>query len=172
MVVDHDSDFGGHRLQTEIIHGLMLEYDHYSNDLSILYYDFGLTFDDYELVMNKLEDKNVFTSREIDGDMATSPDYARAAIALVPKLSTAYSIWDYITSKETQGLKNEKIFDSTYEKQAERYDGSVIRGINGDFSQYHLDREGHYALLKGQISYPTDYYTLEFGYRYTASHNL
>lgn len=64
---------GGYRLQTELLHGIYIEYDHYTGKLKMKFYDFGLYFDEYKLAINELEGTDVFVSREINGILEENP---------------------------------------------------------------------------------------------------
>ncbi|KXG43951.1 hypothetical protein [Tepidibacillus decaturensis] len=166
---NRETGIAGHSMQTEILYGYVVEYDHYTRDIKVFYYDFGLKFDDLELVMNKLTGDHVFLNRNIYGIMASSPSYAKAAVALIPYLSTVSSVWDNIQASESQKLGQKKDLGSLEEQKLEN-NNSVYYGILGDFKDYYLQDEGHYAKVEGTIN--GTYMKPVSGYRYTASTNL
>lgn len=166
---NQETGINGHSMQTEILYGYILEYDHYSNEISVFQYNFGLKFDDLELVMNKLTGDHVFLNRNIFGIMASSPSYAKAAVALIPYLSTVSSVWDSIQPSETQILGQKKDLGSLAEQKLEN-NNSVYYGILGDFKAYYLQDEGHYSKVEGTIN--GNYKKPISGYRYIASTNL
>lgn len=166
---NQETGINGHSMQTEILYGYVLEYDHYTHEISVFYYNYGLKFDDLELVMNKLTGDHVFLNRNIFGVMSSSPSYAKAAVSLIPYLGTVASIWDNLQPSETQMLGQKKDLGSLAEQKLEN-NGSVYYGILGDFKDYYLRNEGHYAKVEGTIN--GTYMKPLSGYRYVVSTNL
>ncbi|WP_349408372.1 hypothetical protein [Pseudalkalibacillus sp. SCS-8] len=166
-VIAQTSGSDSYEVQTQLKHAIMLDYDHYSHELSVVYYALGLEFKNIELAINKLNDKNVFIDRWVSGILEGSPSYVKGAMSLVPYASTAYGLWDNFTTKETHQLNTLKTFDNTYDKQYQRHNGEVIRGVLGDYSGYSMEDEGQYAILRGGMYTPTTW-SLTWGYSYTA----
>jgi hypothetical protein len=160
-----------YEVQTTVRHGLMLEYDQYTHELSVFFYDYGLDFQNLKLAANNLNDRNVFISNYTSGVLNNSPSYVKGLGALIPYWSTASSVWDGFSITQTQRLNTEYSYDNTYDKQYSRYNGSVIRGVQGNFSGYSMSREGQWAKVRGEI-YKESTATLIYGYSYTADKDI
>lgn len=89
----------------------------------------------------------------------------------VPHVGYITDIWDSLNQSETPNLGQTLLFESTVEDQMFAYDGKVYRTIAGDFSNWTLRDEEHYANVRGQISYSGGY-SLTWGWRSTVQTNL
>jgi hypothetical protein len=161
--------------QLEAKNGMLILYDPISKLVTCIVNDWGLYFKELRLNIGKLTgDTNIFVNRVIDGQLEGKPNYLRAAFALVPWLSTAADIWDYITPSKSQKIQEEYAFDSTPEIQKARNGGKLVKGIVADGTGYTFWLVGHRLYLKGKVgifaSDDTIYVTR--GFRFTAQAHM
>ncbi|MCL0065566.1 hypothetical protein M1N79_01590 [Dehalococcoidia bacterium] len=158
-------------IQNRVKHGMITEYCHHTHTLCVFILDFGPSLRNWEQIMTRLQGQHVFISRRMDGLLLETGSFWRAAIALVPYAKTVWETWEHLDYRETQSpLDYELFFELTFADQNDKYRGSVIRGIVGDFSDYTLRNEGHFASTKG-IVYLTGF-SLTWSYRGNVHHNL
>lgn len=171
-MVDVIAQFNGepvsYALQIQVHHGLVLEYNKQTDELSVFYYDAGLVFEELQLGINKLEGRNIFYTNWVGGVLEQEPDYVKGVAATVPYADTAYSLWNSFNTTHTQQLNTEKEYDKTFKLQSQRNGGDVIRGIKGDYSSYTMQAEGQWARIKGKIQTETSTISLSYSYQYKA----
>lgn len=160
-------------LQLEYLDGMIVEYNKYTDKLSVLYYNFGLSLTNTELAVNGLSNNAVFINRNVSGSYSSSGRTLRAAIALSSTLNTLASAFEYASSYELQSTDVQRIFDGTYQEQFNRYQGNVIRGILVNSNSQILNRKGHYQNVTGDIVYNAGS-SVSFltGYKYSCTKNI
>ena len=94
---------------------MIVSYDIYTDELSVLYYGWGVRFFNLEVALNGLTKKGVFISRSVNRAYETSVNIVRAAIAVYSPLSTIVNAFENLQPYINQDVNKTIFFDPTYE---------------------------------------------------------
>lgn len=153
--------------------GMIVRYESYSDTLTVLYYGWGIRFDNFKVGINGLTDDAIFIDRSVNRAYEASGSIVRAAIAVFSPLDTITSVFEYLLPYTDQSINNKVYFDDTYSAQYIRYNGKIIRGVAASTEDNLLSSSGHFVNVGGTIRYDTSTGTSwYFGYGYTGYSNL
>jgi len=185
-VFQHDSEFKGWRknengynndfdIALSYIHGMILEYDHYSKELRVMYYDLGLTLQDLQIVQGGLEDRNIYIAQTMYGRNLTrsSGNLISYFISLIPYGDKVVDLWETLTHSKNEELgQRERFIGSTYEEQIQMHNGKVYRSVSGNLNQWNLSKEESHTNLLGEIHSGDGYISLRWSFKTTVATNL
>lgn len=162
-------------LQLSLYDGMIVEYDTALGTVKVLFYGLPLTLSNVQLGISKLAGNynNIFIERDVNGSM-NNKNYSAIKGLIGLALSNQYmsTFWDFATieiqSDAIYGYKS--IFRNTVNGQITYY-GKLIRAIYADTSSAFMNSAGHYFLLDGKFIFNSTW-TVEWNYKYTATHNL
>jgi len=160
---------------TTLADSLMVELDHNTNELSILYYGGGVDIRDFENGMFALTGENVFRNQTLNGSNVSESGNGAVSflVGLVPHGSTITDLVDIIGDNGSDNLGNTIGFThSTFEDQRRNLDGRVYRGIRAVASNHTLSSEGANLTFQGEIHSPDHDITLDYSIKHVARHNL
>jgi len=176
---DGPSGTGNNTLDTllRVVHGMIVDYDHHSRDISVVYYNWGLSFQDVEIAQGRLSGTNVYTAKTINGSNLTSRpgigNAVRMFAALVPHASTVLDVWDNLQLVRSPALNTRETFvGATYANQVSVHNNRVYRNIAGHSHGWNLINEGANFTVTGEINSGSGSITVGWGYAFTASTSL
>lgn len=140
-------------LQLLYNNGAMVEYDEYSDMLTIMYYNFGLELNNVYIGAGNLTNNAFFIDRTVSRKYLESGNLVRAFITLYPPADFAASIFDELHHGTNQPATEICYFDDTYANQLNRYSGKIIKGIVATTGDYLLTMPGHLINVGGTVSY-------------------
>lgn len=161
----------GFESQTEINHGLALEYNHLTGQLQVVYYDTGLILEDLQIAHGALEGDNVYINQQVNGVLWEDPDLVAFVWGLIPYADTGYDIWDSLSGQELLAFGQVHSFQATPEDQRLVNNGKVYRTISSDFTGYTMRYEKHWGGVRGQIYGYPNIDSVTWSFQYTASIN-
>ncbi|WP_353093532.1 hypothetical protein [Tissierella praeacuta] len=167
--VAHETKIYGN-IQVEIVNGMILSYDKYTDIVSVMNYNWAPQYSNVELGLGKLKNESVFIRRLTSGSMGRRPRYLDAMSAMVHYLSTPNDIWNALNTHETQDYESAFIYVNSYNGQKEKYNNKVVRAISINSGSGYLTMKGEYFLLEGQIYNHT--YDWRWVYRAKIRHSL
>lgn len=153
--------------------GFVASYDKDTDYLTLLFADMGLALNDFQIGYNGLTNKAVVVQSLAIIDIRNSYQ-----VDLYKAISNPSSIVsDVFTFLQFEGTLNStegRIFDSTYEAQANRYgNGQVIRGITINGKGGYLDQKNQYIMFESTIQrYNGTNTTWKHGFSYNASASI
>lgn len=161
-------------MQAKYFDGMIVKYDSYTDILSVAYYGFGISFNNFEVGINGLTDKAVFINRRISSTYENKGSIIRAAISLISPFETIYSTFEHLNPYETQKSEETVLFDKTYNSQYSRNNGKIVRGIVATSGNGYLNRSNHYINVIGEVQLYNRYdgTSWALGYRYECKHNM
>jgi hypothetical protein len=171
----NNADIWNTGLQSEYYDGLVARYTPYDGQLTVLYYSWGLTLNNLELSINKLTNSAFFINRYVDCSYVISGNMVRAALVLVPYVSTIADVFEYALETETnQTAESTQLFPDTYAGQIQLYGGNkIIRGLYATTGSNSLKASDHFINMVGNIKYNTSNGTeWTYTYKYLTYHNL
>lgn len=177
-VITHSLPGGGNDLWNTSIEarykdGMIVKYDAYSDRLTVEYYGWGLSFNNFAVGTNGLTDQAVFIKRSVSRSYETSGSIVRAALAIYSPADTIVSVFEHLSPYENQNQHDIISYDPTYNLQFIRHNGRVIRGIAASSESNYLSRTGHQVYVGGEIRYnPNTGSSWMNGYSYIAYSNL
>ncbi|WP_026907771.1 hypothetical protein [Paucisalibacillus globulus] len=190
-VFQHDGRFGGwdqdglrnsYRNIFDYIHGMLVEYDHYTKEVKVMYYDFGITLRELHFaqhVPSGSTEYSVFTSQDLQGKNLTKRGTFGGLIKYVagkiPYGSEITNVWSVINS--TRGTEmnlgtKEEFIGGDFWEQREMHGDDVYRIVSGNLHDYDLAREGANAFLKGEIHSGDGRISLTWSYNLILGTNL
>ncbi|MEW8987265.1 MAG: hypothetical protein AB2401_09740, partial [Bacillus sp. (in: firmicutes)] len=141
--------------------------------LSVLYYGWGIRFQNFAIGINGLTNNGVIIDRSVNRAYESSGSIVRAAISVFSPLNTIVTVFENLMPYENHSINNKVYFDPTYSQQYSRYNGKVIRGIVASTKNNNLTRSGHFINVAGTIRYNTSTGTSWInGFNYYCYHNL
>jgi len=168
-----DNDLWNTSIQANYNDGMIVKYTSYDDTLSVVYYNLGISFNNYEIGTSGLTNKAIYIDRSVNRAYESSGSIVRAAIAVIDQADTVLNVFQSLMPYTNQSINNKMYFDSTYSAQYSRYNGKVIRGITATTENNRLSRAGHYINVAGTIKYDTSKGTSWLnGYRFSCSANL
>lgn len=153
--------------------GFVASYDKDTDYLTLLFADMGLALNDFQIGYNGLTNKAVVVQSLAIIDIRNSYQ-----VDLYKAISNPSSIVsDVFTFLQFEGTLNStegRIFDSTYEAQANRYgNGQVIRGITINGKGGYLNQKNQYIMFESTIQrYNGTNTTWKHGFSYNASASI
>lgn len=154
---------------------MIVSYDIYNDTLSVLYYGWGIRFQNFAIGINGLTNNGVIIDRSVNRAYESSGSIAHAAISVFSPLNTIVTVFENLMPYENHSINNKVYFDPTYSQQYSRYNGKVIRGIVASTENNNLTRSGHFINVAGTIRYNTSTSTGTSwinGFNYYCYHNL
>lgn len=178
----HDSRFLGftesnnkHEIVLEYKHGMVLEYNHRTKNISVMYYDFGLTLRDWQIAQGALEGRNVYFAQELNGRNLTrrSGNIIRYFVSLIPNSERITDLWDQLRFDVNEELGQRYSFiGSNYDDQVRMHNGNVYRSVSGNLGQWEMSREGAHVNFTGDINAGERSISLRWSYRGNIASNL
>ncbi|WP_163537365.1 hypothetical protein [Gracilibacillus sp. YIM 98692] len=167
-------------LQHTLRDAVTVKYDPGTNKVKLYKKQRGIKFDDIDIALGKLDDDNVFTNHNPNGQLnkptSSTPYAAKMLLSLVPYGGTVSSVWDYLQSlesKPTMSLGQTYYYASDIEEQKTENDGDVIRNISSGSNDLYMGIPGDYFNLKGEVSdYYSNGYTWSWGWNFTYKPNF
>lgn len=161
------------RMQALYQDGMIVRYDIHTDILTVIYYNFGIRYQDFAVGINGLTNNAIFISRSVNRSYESIGNIVRAAISVFGPADTIVTVFEHLLPYEDQSVNNTLYFDPTYSQQYSRYSGKVIRGIVANTEDNYLSRSGHYINVAGTVKYNTSLGTsYQFGYEYYCDSNL
>ncbi|CEO87905.1 hypothetical protein [Syntrophaceticus schinkii] len=157
-------------------HGMIVEYNHYTRAIKVMYYDWGLTLRELQIVQGALEDRNVYIAQTLSGDKLTkrNNDWISYFVTLIPHGDIIVDLWAALTPHSTNDPLGQRVafIGSNYEEQNEMHGGKVYRSVSGALTQWDLRIEGANTNFVGEINSGDGYVSLMWGYETTVGSNL
>lgn len=147
---------------------MTVRYNSYTGKLTVLYYSNGLRFDNFELAIHKLPKNACFVTRSVDNVLSSPGSIISSFLKLTP-VADYLDVFDSLSGFDSEYPNHTSYFETTYQRQYNKYNGKIIRGIASNTNNNYIDRIGHYTNLAGKIVYDR-YFGIScyFSYRYLA----
>lgn len=114
--------------------------------------------------------RTVFTSKKLEASLEDNTNQLNSVIALVPYLSTAYDVWNLLTTNgRPTNIGVLTTYEDTYDKQRDAYGSKVYRVIAGTTGNHKLTKIGHTFVIRGDI-YAGYSNCSSWKYQYSAHH--
>ncbi|WP_121638898.1 hypothetical protein [Virgibacillus sp. Bac330] len=156
-------------------HGMIIEYDHHTKDINVIYYGWGLSLQDLQIAQGKLKDKNVYIAQTLNGLnlSKSSNNLIGYFVGLVPYGDKVVDLWKTLKRSKSDKLGNrEKFIGSTYEEQIKMHDGKVYRASAGSLEKRHFEDEEAHVNLVSEIHSPSGYINLTWSFKTNVAANL
>ncbi|WP_202079503.1 hypothetical protein [Caldalkalibacillus salinus] len=156
-------------------HGMIIEYDHWTKDISVMYYGWGLSLEDLQMVQGALEDRNVYYAQTLSGQnlSQSGSNVIGYFVGLIPYGDKVYDLWNTLQHSTNESLgQRERFIGSTYEEQRNMHNDHVYRSASGNLSNWDFDREGANTNLLGEIHSGDGYINLRWSFQTTVVSNL
>lgn len=160
---------------TTLMHGVVVNLNHNTNELSIFYRNTGLRNEDTNYGIFNLQGENVFRNQTINGSNLDSKGngLTNFFVGLVPYADTITSLFDILTPNGGDNLGNTiGLPYVTFEDQVENLNGQVYRGIRADVSNQVMSSEGANYTFQGEIHSPDQNINLSWRREWTGYTNL
>ncbi|QDI91713.1 hypothetical protein EPH95_11460 [Salicibibacter halophilus] len=135
--------------------GILVEYDHNSGDIDVVFHGAGLAYMNLELGQTVQEDTNVYRNQTLNGTNLESGSGSGAInylVGLVPFGDNVSDIWDVVTPNTSEDLGQTEVFSGqTAEEQREFHDDRVYSAIAGDLSNWVMQNVGSNTSFQGEI---------------------
>ncbi|WP_078598670.1 hypothetical protein [Evansella clarkii] len=141
----------------EVLHGALVEYNELTKDLSVVYYNGGISFENFEIGISQFShtSRNVFISSILDGqDLEQTNQPIRYFVSRLPHGERVIDLWEALTPYEVKELRTESFFGPNYDDQID-YNGTVVRAVSGNLGNNILRAENAHAKLTGIAHIPT-----------------
>lgn len=155
--------------------GMILIYDHNTKDLSVFYYNFGLTLQNLQIAQGELKGKNVYIAQTLFGKNLTKRDsnLIKYFVGLIPHGDKVTNLWESLTLSTNEALgQRERFIGNNFEEQKNIHDGKVYRSISGTLHKWDFNKEGANTNLLGEIHIGSDTISLSWGIKTTVASNL
>lgn len=155
--------------------GMILIYDHHTKDLSVFYYNFGLTLQNLQIAQGELKDKNVYIAQTLFGKNLTKRGNSliKYFVALIPHGDKVTNLWESLTLSTNEALgQRERFIGNNFEEQKNIHNGKVYRSISGTLNEWDFKKEGANTNLLGEIHIGSDIHSLGWGIKTTVGSNL
>lgn len=157
------------RMQAEYSNGILVSYSEITDEVSVIYVQKGVELQDFIIAMNGLTNEAVFVRRVVDVYSSSSGSLVRATIALSPRAYQILTVFDNLQPYEDVMAGTIMEFESTYERQLQKYSGKIITGLAASTGNQKMRNVGHRIVLEGilrcKINLGTQWI---FGYDYNA----
>lgn len=191
MVYQHDSGFGGwtgddglsnsFEIAYTNKHGMILEYDHNTQEVRVIYYNAGITLRDLQLAQQVAagpEEYSVYTAQTLSGvnlSMRGSSGLVNYIAGLIPFANDIHDIWDIITNSPgtNEALGQRELFiGKDYLQQQNIHSGNVYRVASGTLDNHDFRLEGAHTNLVGEIHSGDGSIRVNWSFRTTLGTNL
>lgn len=140
-------------LQFQINSGTLVSYDVYTDMLTVLYYDFGLSLEDVQIGIGKLTDNAFFINRTVSRKYLESGNLVKTFVTLYPPAEIASSVLEGLSMGTNQPATEIQYFEQTFSDQLARYQGEIIKGIVATTESNELTLPGHLINIAGLAKY-------------------
>lgn len=142
-------------LQVKYKSGALVSYNEYTDMLSVVYYDFGLSFNEVYVGIGGLTDNAFFIDRTVSRKFLEEGNLVKAFVTLYPPADAVSSIFDGLTMGTNQPATEIEYFEQTYSAQLDKYQGQIIKGIVASTEGKKLTIPGHLINIGGTLIYDT-----------------
>ncbi len=154
--------------QVEVVNGMILEYDEYTDIVSVKYYGYPISYKNLKIGIYDLSGDNIFVTRTVNYNLGYGGSLIRALIAYVPYLNDAVDTFDELMPDYKHN--NTYIFPATASEQYARY-GEYIKAIGADSGNGYMDRPGNLFAVDGEIVGSVQK-RATFHFSFTRSHSI
>ncbi len=161
------------RVQVAYHEGMVVSYNPYSDELKVLYYDYGIKIKNIKLAFNGLTNNAFFINRTTYKESQSGGNIVLAAISVYSPAANFYNLFQNLQGEEEQPNLTVVLFDDNYDDQMSTYNGSLIRGIELHFTNDFLTYVGHKAILSGDVKFnPNSFPSCRYGFDCTLRHGF
>lgn len=142
-------------LQVKYNSGALVSYDVDTDMLSVLYYDFGLSFNDVYAGIGNLTNNAFFINRTVSRKYLESGNLVKAFVTLYPPAEIASSVLEGLSMGTNQPATEVEYFEQNYSDQLARYQGKIMKVIIATTESNRLTMPGHLINIGGTAKYDT-----------------
>lgn len=160
-------------LQLQYSSGALVKYDEYTDMLTVLYFDFGLSFDHVSVGIGDLTDNAFFINRIVSRKYLEEGNLVKAFITLYPPADSAVSVLEGLSDETNQPATEIRYFPDTLSAQLAKHNGKIIKGIVATSATDRLTLPGHLINIGGDAKYdPTKGFSWMWEYEFSCSCSL
>lgn len=141
--------------------------------LTVLYFDFGLSFDHVSVGIGDLTDNAFFINRIVSRKYLEEGNLVKAFITLYPPADSAVSVLEGLSDETNQPATEIRYFPDTLSAQLAKHNGKIIKGIVATSATDRLTLPGHLINIGGDAKYdPTKGFSWMWEYEFSCSCSL
>lgn len=160
-------------LQLKYNSGALVSYDIYTDMLTVLYHNFGLSFDEVYVGIGKLTDNAFFINRTVSRKYLESGNLVKAFVTLYTPADIASSVLEGLSMGTNQPATEIEYFEQTFSNQLARYNGKIMKGIVATTEGNRLTMPGHLINIGGIAKYePTLGFSWTWAYKFYCSYYI
>lgn len=157
-------------LQLQYNSGALVKYDEHTDILTVMYHDFGLSFDKASVGIGDLTDNAFFIDRTVSRRYLEEGNTVKAFITLYPPADSAISVLEGLSYETNQPATEIHYFPNTYSEQLAKYNGKLVKGIVATTGSNRLTMPGHLINISGTARYdPTKGFSWMLEYEFSCS---